>query len=412
MTRSRFSEGDPPHGAPGTALSNTGGLRVSSPLFGRPPPPRIPDPSGAESLRDVAAGGQGEPERGSSPGPGPWSSWQPRAELESDLPGQEEAPGGEGGEGKRLTAPAGPQGRRQGVGTGDTVSGGAETVRAGGAAGPPRAERALREGEAGDEKGLPNPQDDKRWCCPAHAWALDPGLLQVPLALTQEYAAHRTTTPPHSGIGSRRFRRRTEIAPSTTGREPLPRQHPPRRRRPRRRWRPPPARPHHHRPPSPPPPFPTFLSSSLVSSFSLLSFAQRARAPGAPFPLPPNSICTISRLHWLGPRTRPCTPERVRDTTAERARPLRPGPPPRAPATHPRGRPGAVECVGPCPPPAWSGSSEHREHLQHCAGHLACVPPHRGFTRGPGLINKFRYSTPGLRSFLGGSSDTGTGWGT
>lgn len=41
-----------------------------------------------------------------------------------------------------------------------------------------------------------NPQDDKKWCYPAHAWALEPGLLQVPLALTQEYAAfwnHYTT---------------------------------------------------------------------------------------------------------------------------------------------------------------------------------------------------------------------------
>eukprot|EP00069_Balaena_mysticetus_P005839 bmy_05023T0 len=28
-----------------------------------------------------------------------------------------------------------------------------------------------------------NPQDDKKWCYPAHAWALEPGLLQVFLAL-------------------------------------------------------------------------------------------------------------------------------------------------------------------------------------------------------------------------------------
>ncbi|XP_058383328.1 uncharacterized protein LOC131395486 isoform X2 [Diceros bicornis minor] len=41
-----------------------------------------------------------------------------------------------------------------------------------------------------------NPQNDKKWCYPAHAWALEPGLLQVLLALTREYAAfwnHYTT---------------------------------------------------------------------------------------------------------------------------------------------------------------------------------------------------------------------------
>ncbi|XP_057586101.1 uncharacterized protein LOC130850514 [Hippopotamus amphibius kiboko] len=34
-----------------------------------------------------------------------------------------------------------------------------------------------------------NPQEDKKWCYPAHAWASEPGLLQVFLALTREYAA-------------------------------------------------------------------------------------------------------------------------------------------------------------------------------------------------------------------------------
>ncbi|KAK1335325.1 hypothetical protein QTO34_003111 [Cnephaeus nilssonii] len=50
--------------------------------------------------------------------------------------------------------------------------------------------------------GPQNPPDDKKWCYPAHAWASDPGLLQVLLALTREYAALGTTTQPVSGIGS------------------------------------------------------------------------------------------------------------------------------------------------------------------------------------------------------------------
>nr|KAF6267111.1 hypothetical protein mMyoMyo1_011834 [Myotis myotis] len=36
----------------------------------------------------------------------------------------------------------------------------------------------------------------QKWCYPAHAWASDPGLLQVLLALTQEYAALGTTNHP------------------------------------------------------------------------------------------------------------------------------------------------------------------------------------------------------------------------
>ncbi|XP_036718494.1 uncharacterized protein LOC118900234 isoform X2 [Balaenoptera musculus] len=50
-----------------------------------------------------------------------------------------------------------------------------------------------------------NPQDDKKWCYPAHAWALEPGLLQVFLALTKNMLHSGTTTHPDSGISSGRL---------------------------------------------------------------------------------------------------------------------------------------------------------------------------------------------------------------
>lgn len=128
----------------------------------------------------------------------------------------------------------------------------------------------------------------QKWCYPAHAWASDPGLLQVLLALTQEYAALGTTTPPISGIGSEgehgspfwkllptqpgptlmplcihRLSQRTEIGhTSTTGSEQLPQQHlPPRRYHLGRA----PARAGDH--PSRPP-VTTTLLSSFFSDFS------------------------------------------------------------------------------------------------------------------------------------------------
>lgn len=51
-------------------------------------------------------------------------------------------------------------------------------------------------GHGAKELGRSLSPDPQKWCYPAHAWALEPGLLQVPLALTQEYAAfwnHYTT---------------------------------------------------------------------------------------------------------------------------------------------------------------------------------------------------------------------------
>ncbi|XP_036171707.1 uncharacterized protein LOC118659597 [Myotis myotis] len=118
--------------------------------------------------------------------------------------------------------------------------------------------------------GPQNPQDDKKWCYPAHAWASDPGLLQVLLALTQEYAALGTTNHP-SQESAAKVEQRTEISDtSTTGLEQLPRQHLPPRAipswlRPSEGWRPPqpPAR-HQH-----PPLLLLFRISCLLS---LLSF--------------------------------------------------------------------------------------------------------------------------------------------
>ncbi|EPQ20056.1 hypothetical protein D623_10008840 [Myotis brandtii] len=63
--------------------------------------------------------------------------------------------------------------------------------------------------------GPQNPQDDKKWCYPAHAWASDPGLLQVLLALTQEYAALGTTNHP-SQESAAKVEQRTEIGDTST----------------------------------------------------------------------------------------------------------------------------------------------------------------------------------------------------
>ncbi|XP_044116292.1 uncharacterized protein LOC122913718 [Neovison vison] len=165
----------------------------------------------------------------------------------------------------------------------------------------------------------------RKWCYPAHAWALEPGLLQVLLALTREHAAfwNHFTTRLRNRLRKVKLKEQEQPDSTTVGTSP-------------RRPSPPAWQRHlcgHPAVAGPPPaatpqrPSPSFSSSFPLFShfFSLLSFVPGTRkAAMTLFPRPFRTQFALSRLHWFGVME---------------------------PASSPRASVPTAECAGLCGPP-------------------------------------------------------------
>ncbi|XP_037694259.1 uncharacterized protein LOC119535945 [Choloepus didactylus] len=231
-----------------------------------------------------------------------------------------------------------------------------------------------------------------KWCCPAHAWALDSGTFSSPSSSEQDDAAFRN----HCSQGpAPRLRQRNE--PPTQQRRHHQRQQRPRhhpsgdtilvatRALGRRAHRAPatpelalpqPGRPHVALPLSSSSSF-SPLSSSLFSS---LSCARETRRIQDSVPhSSPNSICTKSFALVWSPGGGPESP-RVSVRAAE-CEPPWAAPP--APDLLHLGAPGRQVCVGPRPALAWSGSSSPSEPNPETFHSILALCP-----SSPGLLQK------------------------
>ncbi|XP_032215811.1 uncharacterized protein LOC116599986 [Mustela erminea] len=235
----------------------------------------------------------------------------------------------------------------------------------------------------------------QKWCYPAHAWALEPGLLQVLLALTQEHAAfwNHFTTRLRNRLRKVKLQERERPDSTTVGTSPAATVTP--RLTASSPW--PPCRGRattSRHAPAPLTLFLFYLSSGLSFPFFAFLCARDTQSRhDSVSPSLPYSICTKSfALVWSHGTGLESPSECASQLLSVLASAARPAPGALLPPTS-GGCLGAAVCGRPQPPLAWSASPWHgAPSCSSAVEPLAGAPPHQGFTRSLGLINKYSYS--------------------